>query len=76
MSNMGHCRFVNTVSDLRECFEKFNDVESQSEAKARLRLFNLCKEIINRYGDDAGEVPEYLEKEATMSDDDLYDLNG
>ena len=76
MSNMGYCRFRNTVSDLRGCYDKFNDVESQDEAKARLRLFNLCKEIISRYGDDAGEVPEYLEKEALMTDDELYDLNG
>jgi len=73
---MSYCRFSNTVADLRDCLDNFTGVESQREAKARLRLFNICKDIVNRYGDDAHEVPEWLEKEALMSDDELEDING
>ena len=73
---MSYCRFRNTVSDLRDCYRNFDSVESQDEAEARLRLFKICKDIIRAYGDDAHEVPEWLEKEASMTDDELYDRYG
>ena len=51
MANMGYCRFKNTLSDLRDCFENW-DVESESEQKAQKRMVKLCREIVKAYGDD------------------------
>ncbi len=46
MSNMSYCRFENTLHDLRDCWDNWNDEpESDSEKKAKERLTKLCKEI-------------------------------
>ena len=46
MSNMSYCRFVNTVSDLQDCYDHLNDRDlSDREKKARIRLIELCEEI-------------------------------
>jgi len=45
MGNMNYCKFENTLHDLRECWERFDDCDSESEKKARERLVELCKEI-------------------------------
>ncbi len=55
MSNMSHCRFRNTLSDLRDCrdaLSEINDPEkelSKEEAAAAKRLFALCREIADDY---------------------------
>ena len=47
MANMGHCRFQNTASDLRDCLEHFHDDDlSHDENDARLRLIKLAQRII------------------------------
>lgn len=73
MSNMSYCRFRNTVQDLRDCLYNFTSVESQDEAKARLKLFDICKQIVSSYGDDANEIPQWLKDEALKSDEELED---
>lgn len=48
MGNMSYCRFENTLRDLRDCWENFEDLQgklSTSEERARDRLVELCKEI-------------------------------
>ena len=46
MGNMSYCRFENTLHDLRNCWNNFDEKElSESEEKARKRLVELCKEI-------------------------------
>lgn len=52
MANMSYCRFRNTVADLRDCLEHLDDTEglSEGEAKARLRLINVCVDIALDYG--------------------------
>ncbi len=45
MSNMGYCRFQNTVADLRDCFDHLHDELSPDEERARQRLVDLCKRI-------------------------------
>ncbi len=43
MSNMGYCRFENTLADLRDCLEHLDDDDlSEREDKARARLIRLC----------------------------------
>lgn len=49
MANMSHCRFQNTLADLRDCQEALDeDGEgklSEAEAKARTKLLMLCSTI-------------------------------
>ena len=53
MANMGYCRFQNTLPDLRDCYENWDDAErSEEETKARKWLVNLCKKIVADYDED------------------------
>ncbi len=45
MGNMSYCRFENTIHDLKECWEYWDDATSTDENKAKTRLLKLCKEI-------------------------------
>lgn len=45
MSNMDYCKFRNTLADLRDCWETFDDVSGDEELRAREKLIELCKEI-------------------------------
>ena len=51
MSNMSYCRFENTYKDLQDCFNNFDDDEdlSKREASFRIRLFQLCQDIVKTY---------------------------
>ena len=53
MGNMGYCRFENTENDLADVLEHMDeDLESESEIKARERLIGLCVDIALDYGHD------------------------
>ncbi len=53
MSNMGYCRFQNTVNDLEDCYQHFGDEDiSQEESIARDRMMEICKDIVNEYGEN------------------------
>ncbi len=58
MSNMSHCRFHNTLLDLRDCFEQIEEECSLVEHKARRRLIQLCWDIAANYCDEDGKVEE------------------
>ena len=53
MSNMAHCRFQNTVNDLRDCQESLDDNEfdslGSSEKKAAIRLVEICGQILDEH---------------------------
>ena len=56
MSNMSYCRFENTLSDLRDCYEEMcnEQVEenlSRSESRSFAELVELCREITEMYED-------------------------
>ena len=54
MANMAHCRFQNTLGDLRDCSDYLDETDlSEEEEKARKRLIKVCQSIV----DDA----EYLD---------------
>lgn len=61
MSNMGYCRFQNTLPDLRDCQEALEDAGgvgelSDEEKRAAIRLVAICKEIGATFGEeDEGE---------------------
>lgn len=53
MPNMSHCRFENTASDLKDCYEHWDDDDiSKEEQKARARLLRTAQMIVSDYGDD------------------------
>ena len=48
MGNMSYCRFENTLHDLEDCWENFEDPQgelSESEERCRKKLVKLCREI-------------------------------
>ena len=47
MANMSYVRFENTVVDLRDCSRNIHDRLMDREARARLRLIQLCKDILS-----------------------------
>lgn len=57
MSNMGYCRFSNTLSDLEDCYEHMEDKEELSEAEyhARYKLIEMCRNIAHDYEDELEE---------------------
>ncbi len=62
MSNMSYCRFQNTLSDLFDCKENFNDISSEDELEAAKRMILLCQEIVDEFD------PDYL----SIKKDDWY----
>lgn len=62
MGNMSYCRFRNTLTDLRDCYEsmgEFVDAEGDgydNEATARRNLIALCQRIATDYGDEVEDV--------------------
>ncbi len=56
MSNMSYCRFENTLSDLRDCYDNMDrDDLSQSEFYMRRHMIKLCMLIACDYVDLLGE---------------------
>jgi hypothetical protein len=44
---MSYCRFRNTLNDLRDCADHFDDEKlSPEEEAARQAMYNLCKDIV------------------------------
>lgn len=52
MSNMGYCRFRNTLEDLEDCADHFGDEDlSEEEQSARRKLMSLCESLTLDYGE-------------------------
>lgn len=51
-SNMSYIRFENTYKDLSDCYDNFIDDDlSESEKEYRKNLIELCKNIVDNWGD-------------------------
>lgn len=57
MPNMSYCRFQNTLNDLMDCEEHFDDMVSPQEDKYRQKLFKICKKIVDAYDGAVDELP-------------------
>jgi hypothetical protein len=55
MGNMSYCRFQNTLTDLRDCYESWEEELSPEEERARARLLKLCVDIAADFGDSDDE---------------------
>lgn len=60
MSNMSYCRFQNTLNDLTDCAEHFTDELEGQEAKARLRMLKIIKNLADY---TEGDLPTEKEDE-------------
>lgn len=60
MANMAYCRFENTLADLRDCYRALceEDDLTESEARAKTKLIEMCEKIADQFGDRAGEDSE------------------
>lgn len=57
MTNMKHCRFHNTLLNLRDCLEAMEEEVSEWEGKERTQLIHLCRRIADSYSDEeTGEI--------------------
>ena len=69
--NMSYCRFENTVSDLRDCYNNMDSNNlSKSEFYARRHLIKLCMSIACEYVDLLGE-----DFEEEFDEDDFKTFN-
>jgi len=60
MPNMSYCRFRNTLQDLDDCYEHWEDlveeetedeVRDDEEIRARERILELCEQIVQAYSE-------------------------
>jgi hypothetical protein len=57
MSNMSYCRWQNTLSDLEDCVESWDEgVANRDEARARKRLVALAEELLSMARRDSDMV--------------------
>ena len=59
MANMSHCRFTNTLSDLKDCYqalaEEGLDSLSENEKKKALLLIKECRDLYFDFEDEIEE---------------------
>ena len=62
MANMSYCRFENTVNDLLDCFNHFDEDVTGPEESARRQMIRLCADIALDYGHEVGrDIAEGIE---------------
>jgi len=54
-SNMSYCRFENTYRDLQDCYQNMDNNLSETEKEYRKKIIDLCKDIVDDFGDDEHE---------------------
>lgn len=68
MGNLSYCRFENTAKDLRDCLEHFDEDLEGYEFKARNKIVQLAKQIVDEFGDE--EFKEIKDDEDEDEDED------
>lgn len=63
MANMSYCRFHNTLQDLRDCEANLWEDLDGGEFRKRLRLIQLCKEIVDQAYDEEGVIDPFFQNE-------------
>jgi hypothetical protein len=59
MANMSYCRFRNTLTDLKDCYDNLWDEDlSPEEERARERLIIVCHGIASDTQDEYEELTE------------------
>lgn len=64
MANMSYCRFENTLSDLKDCYNALEDARdypeenhklSKDEQRAKDSLIELCRKLVDQFGNDTDD---------------------
>lgn len=50
MSNMSYCRFENTLDDLRDCYDNWEEETNEREERKKKKMMELCRQIVDDYG--------------------------
>ena len=76
MANMSYCRFRNTLNDLQDCENNFDNINSIEELVAAKRLLKTCQRIVDSI--DMGDLvmQEELYYEETEDEGPEYDSAG
>ncbi|MBT6046418.1 MAG: hypothetical protein HOG49_06320 [Candidatus Scalindua sp.] len=51
MANMNYCRFQNTLVDLRQCHDEWDEIDDDcpEEKMARYKMLKLCQSIVDSF---------------------------
>jgi hypothetical protein len=72
MGNMSYCRFENTLEDLRDCYEAMgDDIDDKREARCRLKLYDVCRDIVTDFERENLIVDEPVKREPIKSSGNL-----
>ena len=67
---MSYCRFQNTLSDLIDCEENFDNIKSEDEARAALRIIKIAERIAGEFeGMSDDEIKEQLNSSVEADED-------
>jgi hypothetical protein len=76
MANMSYCRFQNTLNDLRDCENSFDDINSIEELVAAKRLLQTCQRIVDSIDMEDLIMQEELYHEEAEDEGPEYDSAG
>ena len=76
MANMSYCRFRNTLNDLRNCENNFDNINSIEELVAAKRLLQPCQSIVDSIDMEDLITQEEFFYEETEDEGPEYDSAG
>ena len=76
MANMSYYRFRNTLNDLRDCENNFDNIDSIEELVAAKRLLQTCQRIVDSIDMEDLITQEEFFYEETEDEGPEYDAAG
>ena len=76
MANMSYCRFRNTLDDLRDCENNFDNINSIEELVAAKRLLQTCQRIVDSIDIEDLITQEEFYHQETEDEGPEYDSAG
>lgn len=76
MANMSYCRFRNTLNDLTDCENNFDNINSIEELQAAKRLLQTCQRIVDSIDMEDLVMQEELYYEEVEDEGPEYDSAG
>lgn len=76
MANMSYCRFRNTLNDLTDCENNFDNISSIEELQAAKRLLQTCQRIVDSIDMEDLVMQEELYYEEVEDEGPEYDSAG
>lgn len=54
--NLSYCRMENTFTDLQDCLDHWENIESETELEYRQKILELCREIVESFDEGYGRL--------------------